>query len=105
VVLCVVACAHDRSGELHHCNHVNHFFHTRGHMTLIRPEARRLGAGAPLTVLQFAQLFGSVRVLGLNMDLERVLGSFNKGAFWRTSFSKLEGGKWKEAYLPHFLAD
>jgi hypothetical protein len=29
----------------------------------------------------------------------------HRGAFWRTSFSKLEGGKWQEAYLPHLLAD
>jgi hypothetical protein len=39
------------------------------------PGARRLGAGAPITVLQFAQLFGCARVLGLNTNLERVLGS------------------------------
>ena len=39
------------------------------------PGARRLGAGGALIVLQFAQLFGCARVLGLNMNLERVLGS------------------------------
>jgi hypothetical protein len=31
------------------------------------PSAWRLGAGGSLTVLQFAQLFGCVHVLGLNM--------------------------------------
>jgi hypothetical protein len=42
------------------------------------PSARWLGAGGALTVLQFAQLFSCVRVLGLNMDLERVLGSITQ---------------------------
>ena len=42
------------------------FTFARGHMTLMCPSARWLGAGGTLTVLQFAQLFGCVRVLGLN---------------------------------------
>jgi hypothetical protein len=39
------------------------------------PGARRLGAGAPITVLQFAPLARLHPVLGLNTNLERVLGS------------------------------
>jgi hypothetical protein len=65
------------------------------------PGARRLGAGGALTVLQFAP-FSVARCWVLNTLLERVLGSSTQGAFWRTSFSKLEGGKWQEAYLLHF---
>jgi hypothetical protein len=38
----------------------------RGHMALIRPGARRLGAGVPLTVLQFAPLAQLHLVLGFH---------------------------------------
>ena len=42
------------------------FKFARGHMTLMCLSARRLGVGGALTVLQFSQLFGCTRVLGLN---------------------------------------
>jgi hypothetical protein len=39
------------------------------------PRVWRLGVGGTLTILQFVQLFGCARVLGLNTNLEHVLGS------------------------------
>jgi hypothetical protein len=71
---CIVPCDHDqeRGGGF---KTVSPFFHRAWSYDPICPSARRLGAGGALTVLQFAQLFGCTRVLGLNMDLERVLGS------------------------------
>jgi hypothetical protein len=46
-------------------------------------------------------------VLGFYTCINCVCSWFKhtEGAFWQTSFNKLEGGKWQEAYLPHLLAD
>jgi hypothetical protein len=43
-------------------------------------------------------------VLGLGMENVQKPGYSHTGVFWRTRDSKLEGGKWQEAYLLHFLA-
>jgi hypothetical protein len=69
------------------------------------PSARRLGAGGALTVLQFAQFFGYAGAGFKHAFWSVFLVQAHRGAFWRTSFSKLEGGKWQEAYLLHLLAD
>jgi hypothetical protein len=42
------------------------FLIERGHMSLTCPGARRLGAGAPITVLQFASLARLRPVLGFH---------------------------------------
>jgi hypothetical protein len=56
------------------------------------PGARRLGAGAPITVLQFAPLARLRPVLGFHA-LNCVCARFmNKGAFCRCRDNKLEGG-------------
>jgi hypothetical protein len=60
----IIPCDHDRSAwELTVVTTLTTFCHARGHMT-IRPGARRLGAGAPLTVLRFAPLARLHPVLG-----------------------------------------
>jgi hypothetical protein len=73
-------------------------------MTPCAPGARRLGAGGALTVLQFA-VFGLPGAGFKHAILECVQVQAHRGAFWRTRDSKLEGRKWQEAYLLHFLAD
>jgi hypothetical protein len=72
---------------------VSPFLYARGHiMTLMCPGARRLGAGAPITVLQFAPLARLRPVLGFHA-LNCVCARFmNKGAFCRCRDNKLEGG-------------
>jgi hypothetical protein len=57
---------------------------------------------ARLTVRQFSQL---CMCWVFTLYIERVPGSFHKGAFWRTRENKVKGGKWQEAYLLHFLDD
>jgi hypothetical protein len=57
------------------------------------PGARRLGAGAPITVLQFAPLARLRPVLGFHALILRVCQvHLNKGAFCRCRDNKLEGG-------------
>jgi hypothetical protein len=78
----------------------------RGRMEdLMCPGARRLGAGAPITVLQFAPLAVAPGAGFSRLFIACVPGSMDKGAFCRTRDNKLEGRKWQEAYLLHLLAD
>jgi hypothetical protein len=56
------------------------------------PGARQLGAGAPITVLQFAPLAWLHPMLGFYIYIACVLGSFHKGAFCRCRDNKLDGG-------------
>jgi hypothetical protein len=51
------------------------FTNARAYYATMCPGARQLGAGAPITVLHFAPLARLRPLLGLNMNLERVLGS------------------------------
>jgi hypothetical protein len=62
-VIWVITYDHDRSGGV---KTVSLFSIARGHMTLIRPGVRRLGAGAPLTVLWFASLARLRPVVGFH---------------------------------------
>jgi hypothetical protein len=57
-----------------------------------------------LTVRQIGAFCGDVWVLGLGTGNAQKPGYSHTGAFWRTRDNKLEGRKWQEAYLLHFLA-
>jgi hypothetical protein len=52
--------------ELERFNRLALLPNARGHMTSTRPGARRLGAGAPLTILRFAPLARLHPVLGFH---------------------------------------
>jgi hypothetical protein len=56
------------------------------------PGVRRLGAGMPITILQFASLARLCPVLVFMLYIACVPGSFDKGAFCRCRDNKLEGG-------------
>jgi hypothetical protein len=80
---------------------VKHFCHSPRSYATMCPVLRRLGAGGALTVLRFAPLARLCPVPGFYAHFGACCQVHaHKGAFWRTSFRKLEGGKWRR---PNFF--
>ena len=66
IPLCHVTLTGASGGNLNRCNRLSLFANANGHMTLICPSARRLGAAMPLTILWFAPLARLCPVLGFH---------------------------------------